>query len=915
MNTKKEMKWYLVYNELAKKTFEYYQKNSKLSPVFLYNRLKNHNEFINNNEWFKKFLKDDSPSGLDPIHLFSSINGNSTKEDLKIKRIHLLLKVFNSNLSFEEIDFTGCPSPPVIKQSSLRNLETQEEIWAFFKNIYLKGKSELKIEDFEMYKKWYGVDFNFLTIFLFWVKSDNFLPLDKYTRQFLQLKQYKPYIDGKGITGYFNLIKEIGNNNYHNREWGINSVFRDITRVSYLLIGNQETLTTIPKGLHFIYSEENQGALSLGFKLIALKVLPECSSEHLNVLRNNEENIFYFEKTFKIKKDSIEFDSSKHLDLYSIKSPNNLNVNITAVVGKNGSGKSSLIELLAKTINNITYPYKDDLKTEDLKIVGGLATELYYKIGSKIFCIRVINNTVKILQYNEDRNSNTDDIFLFYKKQQNIKEFSKEDFNTFFYSINVNYSHYSLNSNELGRWIEKLFHKNDSYQAPIVFNPMRTEGNIDINIENELTKSRLIANLFEPVEENDLGLRQLTNIQEVQKVEFEFNEKKNEKFFTKLSNQMEIHPDELYPKVKDYLDIVFKIFNVNNNIYNGLVYETEKYIFRKLVKIWEKYPHYKERFELGTPRILDINKKEWAFFIKRIQKDPSHIGYKVKQAVNYLKFYSLTPKEKNFTFRLDDLNIKIQKVSIKYPELENIELIELLPPPIFKTNIILIDKFKVPSNFNKLSSGEKQQIHSINSIIYHLKNLNSIDPLDTDLVKYRNINLILDEIELYYHPELQRKYISFLLKSLGKVQLENIDSINICLVTHSPYILSDIPDFYTLRLKNGVPNKDVAKTFGANIHELLTDSFFLDNSFIGQFAYKYITNLIEEINSIERTINDDEYDDYYRKVEIIDEPFFRHKLIENIESKRSKDNNPSLDDLIKLKEKELKELKEKRKND
>ncbi|WP_298997489.1 hypothetical protein [uncultured Tenacibaculum sp.] len=913
MNLEKEIKWFIVYEELAKKLIEYYKKHTKLSSVFLYNRLKDDNEFINNNEWFKKFLGDDSPSGLDPIHLFSSINGNSLRLESRINRIRILLNIFESNFYFEIIDFKGCPAPPVIKQTSIRSLGMQEQIWNFFALIHYNGNSILKIEDFELYKGWYGVEFASLTTFLFWVRSDSFVPLDKNTRQYLQITNFLTH--SFNIQDYFSLIRKIDKYNYDSEVWGSKAIYREIAYVSYILI-NSKTEVKISKGLQGFFGlkdEFSEPNLSTGFKLIALKILPNCEEDHLNVLRNNEEKIFYFEKAFKIKENTIEFDSSQNVNLYQIKSSSNLNVNITAVVGKNGSGKSSLIELLAKTINNITFPFKKELRTEDLNFVKGLAIELYYKIGGKIFCIKVLGTTITSIEYNEvNENKTENDIYVF-RRQQVSRGFSKEDLNTFFYSINVNYSHYSLNSNELGKWIEKLFHKNDSYQAPIVFNPMRTKGNIDINIENELTKSRLIANLIEPVEENDLGLRQLTNTQEAQKIEFEFNEGKNEFFFSDLGNQTGIQTKELYPKIQVYLDVVFRIFEINNKVNNKLVYETEKYIFRKLVKIWEKYPHYKDRFQLGSPRKLNIDKKEWILFIKRIQKDPSHIGYKVKQAINYLKYYSLIPKEMNFTLELDDLSIKIQRLSTKYPELEKIELIELLPPPIFKTNIIIIDKSKVPSNFNKLSSGEKQQIHSINSIIYHLKNLNSIDPLDTGLVKYRNINLILDEIELYYHPELQRKYISFLLKSLEKVPLDNIDSINICLITHSPYILSDIPHFYTLRLNNGIPDKDIAKTFGANIHELLTDSFFLDNSFIGEFAHKFITDLIEEINNIENNISDDEYDDYLKRINIIDEPFFKYKLIERLESKRSKDENTNLDELIKLKEKELEELKKKRK--
>ena len=63
--------------------------------------------------------------------------------------------------------------------------------------------------------------------------------------------------------------------------------------------------------------------------------------------------------------------------------------------------------------------------------------------------------------------------------------------------------------------------------------------------------------------------------------------------------------------------------------------------------------------------------------------------------------------------------------------------------------------------------------------------------------------LILDEIELYYHPELQQQFLSKLLFYIKDMELSNITDINMCLLTHSPYILSDIPSNNILKLEDG----------------------------------------------------------------------------------------------------------------
>ena len=67
--------------------------------------------------------------------------------------------------------------------------------------------------------------------------------------------------------------------------------------------------------------------------------------------------------------------------------------------------------------------------------------------------------------------------------------------------------------------------------------------------------------------------------------------------------------------------------------------------------------------------------------------------------------------------------------------------------------------------------------------------------------------------------------------------LENIKSIHVQIVTHSPYVLSDIPRTNVLALKKD-EEKPVAglRTFGANIHDMLKDSFFLQGGSIGYFA-------------------------------------------------------------------------------
>ena len=116
--------------------------------------------------------------------------------------------------------------------------------------------------------------------------------------------------------------------------------------------------------------------------------------------------------------------------------------------------------------------------------------------------------------------------------------------------------------------------------------------------------------------------------------------------------------------------------------------------------------------------------------------------------------------------------------------------------------------------------------------------------------KFRHVTIIFDEIELYFHPEMQRTFIANLIDGISQLSLKNIRSIQIMLVTHSPFILSDIPKINVLFLKSDghASAQEDMKTFGANIHHILKNSFFLKDGTMGQFAQKEINKIIQEIN-------------------------------------------------------------------
>ena len=71
------------------------------------------------------------------------------------------------------------------------------------------------------------------------------------------------------------------------------------------------------------------------------------------------------------------------------------------------------------------------------------------------------------------------------------------------------------------------------------------------------------------------------------------------------------------------------------------------------------------------------------------------------------------------------------------------------------------------------------------------------------------------------------------------------------IVTHSPFVLSDIPTQNILFLEKGGHKADKSEvaSFGANIHTMLVNSFFLKGGAMGQFAKETIVRMIDQVNA------------------------------------------------------------------
>src|SRR5690606_32478603 len=224
-------------------------------------------------------------------------------------------------------------------------------------------------------------------------------------------------------------------------------------------------------------------------------------------------------------------------------------------------------------------------------------------------------------------------------------------------------------------------------------------------------------------------------------------------------------------------------------------------------------------------------------YVSELNKDNSHITFKLNQARNYFKnniFKSIDVDKSELLKNDKECTVKI---NINNDYLKSKNRIEDIPLAVFDHSIEVVktqekdpkkrrkliqDKILRPFSYRTLSSGEQQLMNNMLTISYHIYNLISVNE-ESGLIKYKNINLIFDELELYLHPEYQRNYISNILNLLNRIRdITNQQEIsyNILLATHSPFILSDIPSENVLKLKDGkLSSNDNVNSFGANIYD------------------------------------------------------------------------------------------------
>ena len=630
----------------------------------------------------------------------------------------------------------------------------------------------------------------------------------------------------------------------------------------------------------------------------------------------------------------IRTEDELPMDFFSERGPY---ISISAIVGENGMGKSSLLELFFRIVNNASFALRLGLEVpgESLLFVRDIYARVWFQDDKAIRYIEQNDGLLRI--YNQsDRKSEWDFDYDSPKSNESDSQKAKDCLRSLFYTIVVNYSQYAYNINdflaewedlnEKGEaggarcWLCNLFHRKDEYQMPIVLNPSRENGNYDINREKDLTQTRLFNLVLNGASPLKKILRKKEAKAFIFDIDYDFTPIPSKRYYSKKvvtqMSQMRLLSHRNDYKTVNFIGrritaawghaLGFEIESRQDNDYwksmddvrtiNYIVYKT-----LKIAKTYERYSKFEDCFG---------DAKQVREYVWMLNKDTSHIMLKIRRCLAFLMFHHygtgsfVNGKTEGNIMTVDDFNVAINHcldvADAQYEDLKKARFTtpsegkpephiwmpdELMPAPSFNTDILLVGEDGDPVRFSSLSSGEKQMIFSVSTVLYQLRNLESawVSPTQTS-VTYKNVCLVFDEIELCAHPKYQLMLIKLLLDSIKSLGLFHVQNVQIIVSTHSPFMLSDIPSSNILAIADGAPftGNQPVNSFCANVYDLLNNQFFLNTS-VGEFAREKLNELIKDINKYGEDPSSASLASLKQRVEVIGDSYVKYKLKKALE--------------------------------
>lgn len=593
------------------------------------------------------------------------------------------------------------------------------------------------------------------------------------------------------------------------------------------------------------------------------------------------------------------------------------NIDVTAVVGENGTGKTTLLRFIQELRSG------DLIETECVIVCENnskfCAAEYRYNKENKIACIpleirnceNVDNSIVKrhiSSPFNAQRFFAGDKIrFIYLTEMFNMTQYTAaiaggDDLS--FASLLHEQTEFAFEEEHVNNPVVKYIHRITDRQIAFLSNGREFVEQFNFNFPHEVIVSPSYdPNAFVKFYANTNGYdRKDDELIQIEAREY-LNEFLND---DSLSLKKEYATAILMNVISSVSFIADTTVDEAKNLFDVLDYVKEmsgpKSAWKRVYELLE--------------RIRDINRHCDEQLNSGKKPEDTSYNYIAVKVSKYIEFMNYLENILCYKTTADKSQHAISEIKISTDD--NLEKVAAFFN-LYKECISFVDFLTFSFG---LSSGETLLLNQFGKLMRLLKkdreNYYLSEEKNSDKPA-QNAIIMLDEAEVSFHPEWQRKYFDAFLKFIKKNIADEGTHVQIILATHSPIILSDIPRQNTVFLKKDENNKtavleDNKETFAANIFSLYQDAFFMDESGIGAYAEKKLCKLIEKIHELPESGEDykSQREEIIREISCIGDPYIRRKFVCEFKESVWKLTGSELEDEIKETEERLKILKQKR---
>ena len=557
---------------------------------------------------------------------------------------------------------------------------------------------------------------------------------------------------------------------------------------------------------------------------------------------------FYFEMNYKVKNE-IERDMNG-VSCYKVRVNRNGEINsntaniksITMVVGKNGAGKTSLLQILGdlhSSFDNSKFfaIYEKDDKNYYIECNSILLCDLDGKRHDTTPGKFQPETTIFEINYEQN---------LFRQIDKGLKRTNEIEYITVRHQVHqMTYPNANAMYSYIGRYGMSYENKGIFYKFKYI--------NAKIGEEKELNKEFLglyieLDHRYKYFTEQELKVRLIPEKYPDKGCLFDCHGKGS----------------DLYRKAYclKIIEIVFTFMSHRNeevvSEYFQAINDIKSKCNQSVEEIYEYYDNLVDILYEMHEKLVDIN---------YCNRTDSELCYKkflkqVKSVVNMIPIDCFENSRKIILeWDIIDNNSDLRNQLVSLFELMNDVDITL---DYYSSGLIDIDLFGLSDGYEMLSN--------LYAAIHKCFKLNNPELNE-------NIVLILDEPDVFMHPEWARRFIKNLIEFINVEFLNN--SFQIIIATHSPYLISDIAKNHVICMDNGKRVELVKETFGQNIHILLKDSFFMEST-IGEYAKQQIIDVYEKLKDIKKygtnSIYYNEKKEIKGVIEMVGEPLIQNKL-------------------------------------